>query len=40
MPPKFQRRPPPPPPEPEPVTESPPVDTNEIVTSTQNGGSE
>ena len=40
IPPNFQRRPPPPPPEPEPVTESPPVDTNEIVTSTQNGGSE
>ena len=50
VPPKFQRRPPPPPPlppdsespppPPEPESVSPPVDTNEIVTSTQNGGSE
>jgi hypothetical protein len=37
IPPKFQRRPPPPPP---PESDSPPVDTNEIVTSTQDGGSE
>ena len=50
VPPKFQRRPPPPPPlppdsespppPPAPESVSPPVDTNEIVTSTQNGGSE
>ena len=40
IPPKFQRRPPPAPPEPPPDSESPPVDTNQIVTSTQNGGSE